>query len=164
MKKILVTGNAGSGKTAFSSDLARALQIRLWRLDSIVWKPGWQETSIEERREKIQVLVDGDSWVIDGVSSQVFLAADTVFFLDIPLYRCVFNIVKRFFYNGFKTRESLPANCPEIFGVFKAIKIAFIYQKVTRPIILNVIAENRQKKIVWIRTYGELAKHQPVAL
>ncbi len=158
MKKILITGNTGSGKTTFGKHLARSLELRSHGLDSIVWKPGWQKTSSEEKREKIQALINEDSRIIEGVSSQAFLAADTIFFLDMPLHRCLFNILRRFLANGLGTRDSLPANCPEYLGVFKAIRIAFIYQKSTRPHILELIAEHKQKKVIWIKSYRDLEK------
>lgn len=156
MQKILVTGNAGSGKTTYSKTLAKNLNLDLYGLDSIVWKPGWQKASAEEKKHKIQNLIERESWIIDGVSGQAFLAADTIYFLDIPLYRCLFNIIKRFLDNGLKTRDSLPKNCPEYLGVFKAIKIAFLYQKQTRPYILGMIESNRNKKIIWIKNYNQL--------
>lgn len=155
--KILITGNAGSGKTTFSKKLASKLQVNAYSLDSIVWKPGWQETPSNERREKIQKLIDGNSWIVDGVSSQVFLAADVIYFLDIPLHICIKNILVRFLTNGLKTRESLPENCPEYLGVFKAIKITFVYQKKTRPIIIDLINEHKEKKIIWVKSYNQIS-------
>lgn len=157
MEKVLITGNAGSGKTTFSASLKQELNLPTYSLDSIIWKPGWKIAPDEERREKILKLAFNDVWIIDGVSRALFEAADTVFFLDIPLYRCLGNIIKRFLSNGFKTRESLPENCPEYIGVFKAFRIAFIYQKNTRPAILQMIQSFPKKKIIWIKNYGQLS-------
>lgn len=156
MKRVLITGNAGSGKTTFAKFIKNEFSLPSYGLDSIVWKSGWIKTPTEEKREKIQKLVDHEKWVIDGVSGQAFHAADTVFFLDISLYRCLFNILKRFLSNGFKTRESLPENCPEYIGVFKAIRVAFLYQKKTRPLILNLIEATPDKKILWVKSYNQL--------
>jgi adenylate kinase family enzyme len=163
MKRVLVTGNAGSGKTTFTKLISKELALPAYGLDAIVWKSGWVETPKQERREKIQKLVDCETWVIDGVSSQIFHASDTVFFLDIPIHRCLLNIMRRFISNGFKTRESLPENCPEYIGFLKAIRIAFLYQRKTRPALLQLIAEYPQKKVFWVRSYRELdAIHKAV--
>lgn len=156
MNRILVTGNAGSGKTTLSAKIAKSLGLNMFGLDSVVWKPGWVPASQEEKKSKIQDLINKESWVIDGVSGQVFEAADIIFFLDIPLYRCLINIIKRFFSNGFKTREFLPENCPEYIGVFKAIRIAFIYQRSTRPYLLNMIEKHKEKKIIIINSYDQI--------
>ena len=45
MKRILVTGNAGAGKTTFSKVLAKKTGLPLHCLDSIVWKAGWVKTA-----------------------------------------------------------------------------------------------------------------------
>lgn len=156
MKQILVTGNAGSGKTTFAKKLSTDLGIPLHGLDLIVWQPGWKVTPEAERKQKIQQLTLNESWVVDGVSKQIFLAADTIFFLDIPLYRCLINIVTRFIQNGFKTRESLPKDCPEYIGVFKAIKVAFLYQKHTRPALLQMINEHPLKQVFWFKKFEQL--------
>jgi adenylate kinase family enzyme len=156
MKRILVTGNAGSGKTTLSNALATQTQLPRYGLDSIVWKTGWQKAPDEEKREKISALVSNSFWVIDGVSGLAFRAADIIYFLDIPLFRCPFNILSRFLKYGFKTREGLPPGCPEYIRVFKAIRVAILYQRQTRPFILKLIEEHPEKEIIWIRSYSEI--------
>jgi adenylate kinase family enzyme len=156
MKRVLITGNAGSGKTTFAKILKSEVNLPSHGLDSIVWQPGWKATPFQERQEKFKQIASNQEWIVDGVSKQIFEAADTIFFLDIPLSKCLGNIIKRFTSNGFKTRESLPVNCPEYIGVFKAIHVAFLYQKHTRPVILQMIKSSKGKKIYWIRDYRQL--------
>lgn len=127
--KILITGNAGSGKSTLSKLIESKRQIPRYSLDSIVWQSGWRKTPDQEKNEKINIILNSNSWVIDGISKQVFLAAERVYFLDIPPWRCLINIIRRFAFNGIATREDLPKNCPEYVGVFKAIRIVFLYQK-----------------------------------
>jgi adenylate kinase family enzyme len=156
MNRILITGNAGSGKTTLSRALAERTQLPRYGLDSIVWRTGWKKTSAEEKQRKIAAIVANSSWIIDGVSSQAFIAANTIYFLDIPLYRCLFNIFKRFLRYGLKTREDLPLGCPEYIGVIKAVRVAILYQKQTRPFLINLIEEHPEKEIIWIRSYSDL--------
>jgi|SRR3989344_4310505 len=152
MQRIHITGNAGSGKTTFGKALSKKLIIDLHGLDQIVWKSGWVKTPLEERKEKIRNLIDNKKWIIEGVSGQVFKSAELIIFLDIPLWECILGILKRFAQNGLKTRNDLPKNCPEYIGVFKAIKVAFIYQKVTRPLLLNLANElTLNQKIIFIK-------------
>ncbi|MBE3803320.1 AAA family ATPase, partial [Vibrio parahaemolyticus] len=40
MKKILIIGNSGSGKSWLSKQLSRKLQLQEVNLDSIVWESG----------------------------------------------------------------------------------------------------------------------------
>lgn len=135
--KILVIGNSGSGKSSLGKKLSNKHNLPLYGLDSIVWKENWTPTPKEERLRLIKEITDKDKWIIEGVSKNALKAADVVYFLNIPLYRCLINIISRFIKNGFQTREDLPSNCPEYIGVFKAIRIAFIYEKVTKPWVLK---------------------------
>jgi hypothetical protein len=160
MKRILITGNAGAGKTTFSKRLAKETGLPHYSLDSIVWKSGWVKAKEEERREGVQNLVARDAWIIDGVSGVAMNAADAIIFIDIPLYRCLFNILKRFLSNGFGTRECLPENCPEYIGVFKALQVALKYQKNTRPWIIDSINFRQGKNIIWCKSYAELANYR----
>ncbi|MBT3982811.1 MAG: hypothetical protein HOE90_15740 [Bacteriovoracaceae bacterium] len=67
------------------------------------------------------------------------------------------NIIFRFLQNGVGTRESLPANCPEYIGVFKAIRVAFIYQKKTLPMILKRLELHKDNKTIYrITSHKEL--------
>ncbi|NCN40940.1 hypothetical protein GW916_06785 [bacterium] len=158
MNKILITGNAGSGKSTLASKLADQHQLPAFGLDSIVWQPNWKKTPEEEKRARIEELVKQQKWVIEGVSKQAFLAADTIYFLDIPLSRCLLNILKRFISNGFKTRIGLPPNCPEYIGVFKAIRVAFLYQRKTRPMLMSLENSLPSKNIFWIKSYSDLKR------
>ncbi|MGZ3655766.1 MAG: hypothetical protein ACXVCS_09430, partial [Bdellovibrionota bacterium] len=72
MNRILITGNAGSGKSTFSKLLAKQTQLPRHGLDSIVWKTGWKKAPEEERREKIEALLADPAWIIEGVSGQAF--------------------------------------------------------------------------------------------
>jgi len=135
--RILVTGNAGSGKTTFGKQLSEKLSIPLYGLDKIVWEEDWKETPRDKRENLIKAVTDKDSWIIEGVSKQALEKANKVYFLDIPTSKCIFNIFKRFLKNGLSTRSELPKNCPEYIGLIKAIRIALVFNKLTRPWILE---------------------------
>ena len=44
MKKILVIGSGGSGKSTFSRRLGEKLGLPVVHLDQLYWRPGWVET------------------------------------------------------------------------------------------------------------------------
>ena len=82
-QRVLVTGNAGAGKTTLAKDIARRLDIPFYSLDSIVWQSGWKKTPSEERTKMIESLVSSNTWIIDGVSVQVQERADMVIFIRV---------------------------------------------------------------------------------
>ena len=44
MKRIMIIGSGGSGKSTFSSKLSEVLGLPLYHLDAYYWKPGWIAT------------------------------------------------------------------------------------------------------------------------
>jgi adenylate kinase family enzyme len=88
MRRIMVIGSGGAGKSIFSRRLGDVLGIEVIHLDRLHWKPGWAETPKGEWAELVGQLVRGDEWIIDGNyggTLEVRLGAcDTVIFLDLP--------------------------------------------------------------------------------
>src|SRR5256885_16682592 len=66
MKRVLVIGSGGTGKTTVAQRLARGTGLPLIHLDLLYWRPGWQPTPSEEWREAVRRLVAGERWIIDG--------------------------------------------------------------------------------------------------
>src|SRR5580765_7184882 len=93
MKRILVIGSGGAGKSTFAKRLGEILKIEVIHLDSLYWKPGWIEPPKPEWKKTIERLLTRDFWVMDGNYSGTldvrFEACDTVIFLDIARMICL---------------------------------------------------------------------------
>jgi adenylate kinase family enzyme len=156
MKRVLVTGNAGSGKSTLSKKLADSLGLPYFGMDQIVWKEGWKKASDAEEQEKVAELIARDSWVIDGVSYEVMTAADVVIFLDTSRRVCFWRAAKR---NGkylFKSRPELPANCPEILIIPKLAQIIWRFPERVRPKILTEKTRRNRDTFIHIRSKADL--------
>ncbi len=137
MKRILITGNAGSGKTSLAQHLALQLNRPVHSLDSIVWQSGWVRRPREEKEKKISELTSQDSWIIDGVSFSVQEKADVVVFIDVPRYISFWRVFKRNWRYLFRSRPDLPLNCPEWRIIPMLCKIIWNFPKNVRPAILK---------------------------
>ena len=99
MKKILVIGCPGSGKSTFSKALHNVTGIPLIHLDNLFWNA--DQTTVEQSvfREKLAAVLQEDAWIIDGNYGSTLemrmQACDTVIFLDIPPDVCLEGVCER---------------------------------------------------------------------
>jgi adenylate kinase family enzyme len=103
VRRVVVVGNAGSGKTTLGRAVAEALAVPFVELDSIYHQAGWRRLPVDEFRRQVGDLVAGDGWVLDGnygdVRELVWARADTVIWFDLPRWtvvrRVLFRTVRR---------------------------------------------------------------------
>ena len=93
MKKIVLMGNAGSGKSTLSMKIHEITSIPVFHLDKILWKADWERTPEDEFTTKHNQILEKPSWIIDGVAykstyEKRFEASDTIIFLDTSLEIC----------------------------------------------------------------------------
>ena len=138
-RRIHVTGNAGAGKTTLASRIAAELDLPLFGLDKIVWRPGWEKTPPDIRDQLEAELIAKPRWVIDGVSHLIRQAADVTIFLDVPRHRCLIRSCRRSIPYLFRSRPELPDNCPEYRILPRLFKIVWRFPDRVRPVILNEI-------------------------
>ena len=93
MKKIIVIGCPGSGKTTFAEKLSAATKLPLYYLDAIWHKPDRTHIERSEFDEKLTQVMQLDEWIIDGNYSRTLEArlkcCDTVFLFDLPTEVCL---------------------------------------------------------------------------
>ena len=93
MKKIIIIGCSGSGKSTFARKLSAKTNIPLYYLDMIWHKP--DKTTLTEREfdEQLSALLNQETWIIDGNYQRTLemrlKECDTVFLLDIPTQICL---------------------------------------------------------------------------
>lgn len=99
MKKVIIIGCPGSGKTTFAKKLNEATGLPLYHLDAIWHKPDKTHISREEFDARIQEIFAEDSWIIDGNYSRTIemrlRECDTVFLFDLPTDVCLQGATER---------------------------------------------------------------------
>lgn len=93
MKKVLVIGCPGSGKSTFARKLRDKLDLPLFYLDMIWHKPDKSTYTKDEFDKKLAEIIKKDEWIIDGNYSRTLETriqkCDTVFYLDLPVEECL---------------------------------------------------------------------------
>jgi len=118
MKKIMVIGvSAGVGKSTLAKKIAKKLDIPVYHLDTLYWKPGWVEAEMEDFSKAQEVIVQQSQWIIEGNYSSTFDLrfnhADTIVYVEKPLLTCLYRVVKRRIQNHGRTRSDMTPGCEE---------------------------------------------------
>jgi adenylate kinase family enzyme len=145
MRKVLVIGSGGAGKSTFARRLGRLLDIEVIHLDTLYWKPGWIEPAKDEWAERVAQLVRRDAWIMDGNYSGTFdvriNACDTLIFLDMPRLVCLWRVLKRLVVYRHGTRPDMAAGCREKIDR-KFVLWVWNYPKTRRPKVLKLMREH----------------------
>ncbi len=161
MKKILVIGSGGAGKSTFARRLSQILDIEVIHLDALYWNPGWVEPPKPEWRERVEELLRRDSWIMDGNYSGTLdlrlAACDTVIFLDIARAVCLWRVLKRWMLYRNRSRPDMAEGCREKFNL-KFAQWIWSYPRKTKPKVIEMIEQARGKKVVWLRSRAEVER------
>lgn len=117
MQRVLVIGCSGAGKSTFARKLARRTGLPLVHLDQLYWLSGWREAPADLYARRLETALAGAQWIIDGSNSstlpQRLERADTVIWLDLPRWRCLWRVSKRVAMTYGTVRPDAAAGCPE---------------------------------------------------
>ncbi|MCR9906965.1 DNA topology modulation protein [Vibrio campbellii] len=158
MRRIAVIGSGGSGKSTFSTLLGKELNSPVHHLDQLYWKPNWVKTPKDDWIKIQKGLCKSDCWIIDGNYQSTldirFEACDTVIFLDVNRYTCIYRALKRTLLSS--KRPDLAEGCDERFDI-EFIKFLWDYPKKSKPLIMDKLKTLARNKRVIIAKSGEQA-------
>jgi adenylate kinase family enzyme len=159
MKRVLVIGPGGSGKSTFARRLGQILDIEVKHLDSFYWRAGWIKPSEEEWLKTVNELISGDEWITDGnyggTLAQRAERCDTIIFLDLPRLLCLWRITKRRLLYRNRSRPDMAEGCAEKLDR-EFISWVWNYSNRSRPRVVKLLNEKSgTKKVVWLRSNAE---------
>ena len=153
--KIAIIGSSGSGKSTFTRELGRLVDLPIHYLDLYYWQPGWVPTPVEEFAALNRRLVAEDAWIIDGLYGKTLdirlQAADVVVFFDLSPWVTTYRVIKRRIQYHGKTRVDMNEGCPESID-WPFIKLGWNFRRDKRPGILVKLSNHAEHtKIIVIK-------------
>lgn len=159
MKKVMVIGCPGSGKSTFSKALHKAIGVPLFHLDMLYWNE--DRTTVKKTifKQKLQDIISQELWIIDGNYNSTIevrlQACDTVFFLDYPVEVCLEGVQSR---KG-KIRTDMPWIEPIDEEDEEFISFINSYNIISRPVIIDLLEKYDDKTIIIFKSRDDARKY-----
>lgn len=159
MKRVVAIGSGGAGKSIFSRQLGEKLDIPVVHLDQIYWRPNWEKTPDDEWAEIVRREIDRDAWIVDGnfggTREMRIRAADTVIFLDMPRWLCMYRILMRTILYHRDTRPDMAEGCEESFDL-EFILWVWNYPNSGRRRLVTELENFADKNVIVLRSTREI--------
>lgn len=154
MKKVAVFGNAGGGKSTLSQKLSSIIGSPLHVLDKIQYRShGVAVPAAEYQRIHAQILAT-DRWIIDGFGCMETLwprldAADSLVFVDLPLYLHFWWVTKRMLTGGFDPPVGWPEHSPILKSSIDSYRALWLCDRYLAPKYREYIEKAKSSKDVY---------------
>ena len=153
MKKVIIIGCPGSGKSTFGRKLRDISRLPLYHLDMMYWNPDRTTKPKEEFRAELRKTVTLPEWIIDGNYGSTLEvrmeACDTVIFLDYPAEVCLSGVEER---RG-KPRPDMP--WVETEPDLEFIEFIRKYNEESRPKVIELLEKYKEKQIIIFKSRAE---------
>jgi adenylate kinase family enzyme len=137
MKRVLVMGSCGAGKSTFARRLSAITNIPVVSIDALFWQPGWVEPDREEFRQRLTEAARQPRWIMDGnytshVAELRRDVSDAVIWFDLPRSSCLLGVFKRIAGSYGQVRPEMAEGCPEKID-FEFFRYVWTFQEQQRP-------------------------------
>ena len=156
MKRILIIGIPGAGKTFFSRKLAKKTGLSLVHLDYYYHqtKSNYYNNKLAWKA-KVKELIAKDEWIIEGNYQSTydirFARADCIILLDIPKTKAVYRVLKRHVAGRSRRREEMPLEWKEKIGR-DFIKHIWNFDKKEVTKVYSELKNHKNKELIVLNT------------
>jgi adenylate kinase family enzyme len=144
MRRIVIIGPLGAGKSTLALALGRLLGIPVHHLDWLYWGDTWTPTPPAEWKGVLDQIVAGESWIIDGnfTSSlpQRLAAADTVIYLDFPPLTSTIRATRRRLLHRWRRAPGVPGGRRPMFDL-QLFRWIWAFPSQNRPYLLGQLRQ-----------------------
>jgi adenylate kinase family enzyme len=156
MKRIIIIGSGGAGKSTLAKRLGEIFDIPVLHLDKLYWQPNWQEPNKTDWENKVSELLKNDTWIMDGNFGGTFEmrlnACDTAIFLDFSPFVCLYRVLKRRLTYRNTNRPDMAKGCNEKIDL-EFLGWIFSYRRRKRPKVLQILKQfQKEKNIIILKT------------
>ncbi len=157
-------GNAGGGKSTLSKRLSEITGLPLYVLDKIKNPEGDTEIPHEDYKRAHQQILATDRWIIDGFGCMETIwlqlnEADSLVFVDLPLYIHFWWVTKRLITGYFKPPEGWPDKSPILKSSLLSYRVLWLCHKHLTPKYREYIEQAKSAKSVYhIRTTKQISQ------
>ncbi len=149
MKRVLILGCCGAGKTQFACKLASIIELPIIHLDQLYWQKGWQEPNRDIWIEKVMEATAQNRWIIDGnyysTLDMRLQAADTAIYLDYSTWTCLHRVFVRTLTYWRRVRPDIADGCPERWSL-SFLYYVLTYRRRKRKKMLATLHHERKAK------------------
>ena len=160
MKRVLIIGCGGAGKSTLAVALSEVLDLPVCHLDTLFWKPGWIPSETGEFEDRLKIVLNEDAWIMDGnyVGSLPMRVnfADTIIFLDLPTITCLVAVIRRAWqYRGRNRPDMTEGNAERINLEFLSWILS--YRRSVRPGIMALLEQlDESKSVIVLKSREEI--------
>ena len=117
MKRVIIIGCGGAGKSTLARQLGEKTGLPVVHLDSIFWLPGWVEMEQAAFDQRLREEMAKEEWILDGNYNRTLeervTRCDTIIYLDFSRLACLWGVLWRLVTHIGKSRPDMGAGCPE---------------------------------------------------
>ena len=156
MKRVMIIGCGGAGKSTLARKLGEKTGLPVVHLDQIWWAPGnWQHIEKPEFDEKLALELEKPRWILDGNFNRTIEArleaCDTVIYLDYPRLVCLKNWLGRVIKNWGHHRPDMTEGCTEWIDP-EFVKWIWNFNKNNRARYYELLNNAGDKKVVILKS------------